>query len=778
MSVLVSLFLRCWLLAIALVIVLALDAPAQPPPPAVPDPQAPTLNMPAPVGIQRGTGLDLTLTGTNLADPVTLWTSFPARVSIPTDQNNGKDNAKLRVRLAVPGDAPLGFGSIRVVTRRGVSNLRLFCIDDLPQVLETETNHAQATAQAVPVPSVVVGRADAEVSDFFKITVKAGERLSFEVLGRRLGSAFDPQIALFDPRTQRELAYSNDAPGLQTDARFTYTFKEAGDYVLEVRDVLYRGGADFYYRLRIGDFPCATTPIPMAARRGSKVAVHFAGPLVEGVAAVEVAVPADPTVNTVWVAPRAVSGLYGWPVALAVSDLDESVEQEPNNEPAQANRVSVPGAVTGQFLDKGDVDHFVFAAKKGQRYVIEAHTHDLHSPTDVYMTLKDAKGTQVAVTNPMAAPRLDVTAAADGDYTLAVEHLNYWFGPTESYRITITPYEPGFTLTLGLDRYGVPQGAVTAVPVFVVRQDYAGPIEVSVVGPAGLSGQATIPAGQPAAPNQPGTVLYLHGRPDLALGAYPIRIEGRATINGKVVVAPARVSGAVSQSLANLPFPPRDLQSQVMVAATEKPPFTLTAKLDQPEGSRGTPVPVTITAQRGTGFTEEITLTALGLPPNVAPGLKNIPKGQNEVKVQLTPAANAPLGSFFVAFSGKSKFQNKDYSVTAPPVTLVLTLPFTLQAEPAVLKLIPGGKAKVKVTAARKGGYQGPIAVELKNLPPNVTAAKATIAMAQSAVEIEVSAAANAAVGDKKDVSVQGTAAAAGNQANASPPFTVSVAKK
>src|SRR5262249_54864153 len=155
------------------------------------------------------------------------------------DANNGKDNSKLRVRLEVPADAPLGFHSLRLATARGISNLRLFCIDELLQVMETDNNRSKSTAQAVPVPCVVVGKADAEVNDYFKISVKAGQRVSFEVLGRRLGSLFDPQLTLFDARTGHELpgGHSNDAPGLQTDPRLTYTFKEAGDYVVEIRDV-------------------------------------------------------------------------------------------------------------------------------------------------------------------------------------------------------------------------------------------------------------------------------------------------------------------------------------------------------------------------------------------------------------------------------------------------------------------------------------------------------------------------------------------------------------
>ncbi|HXG11755.1 MAG TPA: PPC domain-containing protein, partial [Gemmataceae bacterium] len=482
------------------------------PAPVQPNPQAPTLALPVPLGIQRGTTLELNLTGTNLADPVGLWTSFPAQVSFPADGNglgrglettpqrgsfpadgnglgrglettpqrgglgrglettpqrggnNGRDNAKLRVRLEVPADAPLGFHSLRLATVRGISNFRLFCVDDLPQVMETDTNRSKSTPQTLPVPCVVVGRTDPEVSDFYKITVKAGQRLSFEVLGRRLGSPLDPQLTLFDPRSGRELpgGHSNDAPGCQTDPRLTYTFKEDGDVLIELRDVIYRGGADYWYRLRIGDFPCAVAPYPMAARRGSKVAVGFTGPAVEGIMPVEVTVPADPAVDTVWVAPRGPSGLHGWPVALAVSDIDELTEQEPNNEPGQANRIPVPGGISGRFERPNDTDHFVFTAKKGQRLLIDAHTLELYSPTLAYMVLRDAKGAEVARTNPQAAApldqRIDYTPPADGDYTLEVQHLNYAGGPNEAYRVTVTPYEPGFSLAVPLDRWDVPAG--------------------------------------------------------------------------------------------------------------------------------------------------------------------------------------------------------------------------------------------------------------------------------------------------------------------------------
>ncbi len=49
--------------------------------------------------------------------------------------------------------------------------------------------------------------------------------------------------------------------------------------------MLNRGGAEFFYRIRIGDFPLASTALPMGIKRGAKAKIEFAGPAVDGVAA-------------------------------------------------------------------------------------------------------------------------------------------------------------------------------------------------------------------------------------------------------------------------------------------------------------------------------------------------------------------------------------------------------------------------------------------------------------------------------------------------------------
>lgn len=753
----------------------------QPPPPPPPNPMAPVLNPLAPMGMQRGTKLELALTGTNLAGPTGIWTSFPAKVTIPTDMNNGKDQAKLRVLLEVPADAPIGFHSLRLATSRGMSNLRPFCIDDLPQVLKAGTNSARDKAQAIPIPCTVAGTlAAAETSDWYKVTVTAGQRVSFDILGRRLGSQFDPQVTLSDAKTGKDLpgGFSNDAPGLQTDSQLTYTFKDAGDYLIEIRDVTFRGGADFHYRLRVGDFPCATTPFPLAVQRGKPGSVGFTGPSVDGVPAVAVTPPTDPLVASMWVAPRGANGLHGWPVLLQVSDLPEVAETEPNNEAAKANKLTLPCGVSGRLQEKGDVDYYGFTLKKGQRVLINAQTFELNSPSEVYLVLRDAKGAQIAASNPMADQKIDYTAAADGDVTLSVEHLNLWGGPSECYHLTLlTSPEPDFTLAVALDRFDAPAAGSFSLPLILTRKDFKGAVDVSVVGNPAISGAVTIPATEPSKPNFPAGTLTINVKPGTPPGPIVFQIQGKGVDGTKTILRPANFRTVLNVTMGNLPNPPPEYDTPFGVAIKEQPPFSLAAKLDALSTMPGQPVTVTVTATRLPAFADEIVLSAAGLPPTVKVTVAPIAKGTNEVKIKLEPAANVPAGNLSLTITGKGKHMGADVTASAVPLSVpIVVIPFELKAEPAVVAVAPGAKAKFKVTATRKT-YQGPLTIEIRNLPANVTATKPVIAQGQVMAEVELTAAANAVLGDKADVQAAGIATAAANDTRVSPNFTVSVKK-
>ena len=650
--------------------------PAQPKPgaPVIP-PEYPTLTTPASLAAKRGGPAELVLTGTKLTDVTGVWTSFGGKVTIPDGQ---KDATKLKVTIDVPAATSLGLHTIRLATKTGVSNLRPFIVDELADIPEVGTNKIKTTPQVVPVPCVVSAKAESEAGDFFKFPVSAGQPITIEVIGRRLGSPIDPVILLYDG-TGKELGgvYADDTPGLQTDSRVIYTPKTSGDLIAEVRDTTYRGGADYVYRLRIGNFPGATTAFPLAIERGKSAAIGFAGPGLDGVKPVTVTAPTDPSAQAVYVAPKRADGLSGWPVPVDVNDFPEAVEQEPNNDATKANKLPVPGGISARFGEKNDGDFFAITGKKGQKLTVQAKTFELNAPTEVYLRVLDAKGAELAKSNPQqAGAKVEFTPSADGEYRIACEHLNYASGPSEVYHLSVVPAAPDFSVTVGLDRFDVPFGGVGVLPIIGVTRTngFAGPIDVTFVGGTGLSGTLTIP---PGANPQPATPLFLavSTKPGTPLGPVVGYVRATAKIDGKDVVRAASLLDSAKAALGNIPTPPPETTVQVAAAIVPEAPFSLAVKLEKPEVAKGGTIKGTVTAKRADKFAEEIALVAIGIPANVTAKLKPIAKGTTTAEFELTPTATAPDGPWELVLRGTAKVGKQDVSAIAVPVPFTVTEP-------------------------------------------------------------------------------------------------------
>jgi len=661
----------------SLVLIASLDNPAvraQPPkaPTIAPAPQAPTLTTPANLGAKAGESVELTLTGTNLADPVGVVLSCPGQATIPADNKNG-NAAKLRVKAEVPADCPIGLYTIRVVTKSGVSNIRPFVVDALPVVAEVVTNRTKEGAQAVSLPVVVTGRTDTEASDYYKFKVNAGQTVTFEVLARRIGSPLDPIIVLHDAKTNRELValYADDTPGLQSDCRLTHTFKESGEFLVEVRDTTYRGGNDYHYRLRIGDFPGATTAFPVAVERGKSTKVAFAGPGTIDIPPVTVMAAKDGGVEAVYVAPKRPGGTSGWAVPVLVSDDPELTEQEPNNEPSKANKLPVPGGISARFEKSGDVDYFAVTCKKGVKYAAAAMTYELNSPAEVLIRVLDAKGSELGRSNPaQQAARVEFAPPADGEYFIACEHLNYLAGPNEIYHLSIRPVTGDFAITLAFDRGEAPPGGGTAILATVTRLNgFAGPIELGIAGGRELSGKATLPAGQTIG------FVPLLVKEGTKPGAYSFRVEGKSTIDGKEVVRHGTLTDAVKTALGGIPNPPLELLDQLTLGVIEKPGIDLKLTADPASVEKGKAGKIVVAATRGAGADSEIAIAPLFTPPNVAPAAKPLPKGTSGGDIAVTVAAGAATGPATLTFRATTKIGGTDVAVIPPPVVIQVVEP-------------------------------------------------------------------------------------------------------
>jgi hypothetical protein len=600
--------------------------------------------------------LEIVLTGTNLTNATAVVASFPGKATVvePT-----KDPTKLKVKFEVPAGTPTGMYSFRVATEAGPSNLRPFIVDPLPVVPEKDGNTRKDTPQAVEVPCVVIGTAAQESGDFFKFKAGAGQTLTLEALGRRIGSPIDPVIILYDAKgNELPGLWADDTPGLQTDARVTHTFPTAGEYIVEIRDTTYRGGADYAYRLRIGPFAGATSAFPLAVERGRKAEVGFAGPNADALAKVPVAAGVDSEV--VYVVPP--GKVAGWPVAVRVSDHPESLEQEPNNEAKQANPIPVPGGISARFAEKNDIDFYKFAGKKGQKVVVQALSYELNLPTEVYLRILDAQGKELMKSNPQTAGvRLEFTPTADGDVFLACEQNNYAFGPNEIYHLSVKPAAADFNVVLGLDRFDVPAGGVGLVPVTAVNRinGFNGPIELAY-GPSKM----TIPAGAAPTPTAP-LWFPITAAKEAKPGLSTAPIVATARIDGKDVNRPASTLDLVKVSLANLPNPPLEFANAVAVATVPASAFKLELVLEKTEVAKGGTLKGKVKATRTAEVDGEITISSVGLPANVTAKLNPIAKGRNEADVEFSFPAGAASGTGTVVLKGTSKVKGKDATAVA-----------------------------------------------------------------------------------------------------------------
>ena len=637
------------------------------------NPLQPTVNPLQPLAYSRSQAFDLNLAGSLFQKPTGFWLSVPGQVAF-VDGGAKPDPTKLTAKVQFGPNTPAGMQLMRLVTSYGIGPDRVVWLDDLPIVQAVAAAKERSTAQVVTAPTLVQGKVDAEKADWFRLKVAPGQTLVFEVIGRRLGSALDPQVTLFD-LSGRELkkGHSNDAPGLQGDPRLIYRFAEAGEVLVQVRDTAWAGGGDFHYLLRIADCPVATCAMPLAVKRGSKTQVGFVGPRLDSVTTVEVEGTVNPYLEAIQINPKGTTGQVGTPVMVHMSDFEEKVEVEPNDTVEKAQLIEVPSGVSGRIEKRGDVDRFKFKAAKDQRFIVEGHTASMGSPAEVLLTIQDAKGAKLVETNPAQAARLDWKAPADGEYLVQVEHLHLWGGTDEAYRVTVTPFEAGFTVALQADRFEVRHDGTLDIPVLVTRQDYAGPIEISARGPAGITGSLTIAQGQPAKPAEPAGILKLNCPSNVQLGAYPLLVLGSADVNGKKLAKAASVLGVIRGGMANLPFPPQSWENQATLAVIERAPFLLTAKLDPATPvAPGKEATLVVNVKRATGFDGEVALSVAGLPANVTGAAVTIAKDKTEARIVVKAAANAAEGKAALVVSGKGKVMDKEISFSAVSVELTI----------------------------------------------------------------------------------------------------------
>lgn len=103
--------------------------------------------------------------------------------------------------------------------------------------------------------------------DWFRFKAKKGERLRFQVLARQLRSPLDSVISIRQAKDNKYLLANDDQTQGTPDSRMDYEIPADGEYVLNIRDQLKRGGPDFTYRIELQKrTPSLALTLPSADR--------------------------------------------------------------------------------------------------------------------------------------------------------------------------------------------------------------------------------------------------------------------------------------------------------------------------------------------------------------------------------------------------------------------------------------------------------------------------------------------------------------------------------
>jgi hypothetical protein len=707
----------------------------------------PKITSISPEWVQRGTTVDIVLSGENLGAATGFVfsgeaglsaTNLPgpvaAKPSVTIESTLGgisrlepapvRDDKRVVARVTAVADATLSPREVRVLSPGGISNPLQLNVGHLPELRESKPNNSVEQAQMVTFPIAISGTiSGATQIDYFKFKASKGEELVFEVDAARRGSALDSSIAVLDSKG-KELARNEDGIGL--DSLLFFKPPADGEYILQVRDFRYQGGGNYTYRLYAGVLPYVESIFPFGGQPGQQAEIALTGHNLEGTSKMTLNVAGnaprgrqDIRANT----PRGYSNL----VPFDVQDFPNFIEAEPNNRTNEANTVTIPVAINGKIGTAKDLDRFKFKSDKDQKLVCEVIAQRFGSPLDALLVLADANGAVLQQNDDSAAAdaRIEFDAKKDTEYMLAVRDLTDRGGDNFGYRLLVRPpsagAEAGFTATFSPDTPRLHRGGQTRVRCDVARLGgFDGPVRFALAEvPSGVSAEPIVLTMTPAS-----GIMVISASKDAPLGTLPIRLTATASVGGKMINRPANPLAADKPA------------RQGFITVLESAPFTielvtLSAAIEQNQSGR-----IEVLAARKEGFTGDIKLTAEGF----SSGKESITKsfdvreatlkgGESLTNLKLTARAEAETGTRTIVIRGEASVDGQAMTQYSRPVPVTVTeIPFMISSTLARLNVtaLPTNsqsaarQTETTVKLARRAGFTNEVSLAIEGVPAGV----------------------------------------------------------
>ena len=366
---------------------------------------------------------------------------------------------------------------------------RLTNLDNSIEVEPNETIQAatKAASSTIAFNGVLAAKTDV---DFFGFTATKGQNIDINVYARRIRSELDPLLILYN--AQGGAIASNDDANGTPDSYIRFAVPADGEYFLEVRDHLRRGGNAFHYRIEL-------TPVVPTLLLGVNEFVQYVEP--------HMAIPQG---NRFPLLINANRQNFGGVLAFKGDNLPpgvvvESFGMSADQNVAQVILAAAPDAPIG--------------GKLGQ---LLATLEDPNNPTP-----------------PTGFVRLPTVLVRGQNNT------PFWSERTQALAMAVTQKVP-FTLQIVEPKVPLVQGGQMSLKVVATREgDFKAPIKIELMlNPNGMNSSREISIAE----GQTEAVILLNAAGNAQVKEHKIAVRGEATVGtGPVMVCSAFVNLRIAE---------------------------------------------------------------------------------------------------------------------------------------------------------------------------------------------------------------------------------------
>lgn len=630
---------------------------------------------------QQGTTVEVTIRGMGLSDPkeaifyrggIEAIEFTPMTTVEPvTNLAHGVQIAEeFTCKFKVAADCPIGEHPFRLRTATQLTSVGTFWVTPYTIIKEEEDRHygkndTPETAETLKDSPVtlygLIARGD---PDCFRITRKAGERISVEVDCVRLTDLaygmgeFDLRLRIYSSKGKL-LAENDDSPLHRQDPILSIPAPEDGEYIVEISQSVYTPRGRVYYLAHMGKFPRPQTAFPLGGQPGNKLELTIPGQT----NSTSVQLPtAGETFD--WF-PEASGEQAPSPITLRIADLPNRMETD--------DPVQLPAALNGVITKTRETDTWKLQAKKGDRYRIQVYARGLGSPLDAKISLHPEgaeeptfEADQVKPNDsPYYSMHTQIRRKAlldpiqlwepdqDGLHILEITDVRGMGSPDSTYRIEISKVRDAIHTYLSprvIDRMQCPRLTAPTVPQggrwtmnFQLKKglgnQYSGDIRLETTGlPEGVKmWSPTFPAGSPEIPvhftaseNTPPQSAIIQVRA-VAVDE-EVQLESRSQESFPYL---SRSGGRARHPVA---------VHNYVVAVTEPAPFSLHVESPAIPLVRNGELALKVRVDRKEGFEEDIEVKSEWLPSGVSSAPATIiPAGQSEIDFPLSASTRAAL---------------------------------------------------------------------------------------------------------------------------------------